>query len=62
MLPDDWYIDFNVVNKVAFFGLTSSPKQYIHRWYGESLAQKLIEGYPVEFTKMKFSDGGGLVI
>jgi hypothetical protein len=62
MLPNDWYIDFNVVNQVPFFSLNQYNNPYMHRWYGESIAQSLIADYPVEFTKIKFTESGELVL
>lgn len=62
MLPEGWRIDFHVVNLVPFFTLKNYPNEYVYKWYGESITQRLLAGYPVEFSKMKFTESGEVVL
>lgn len=62
MLPEEWYVDFHVVNQVAFFTIKSYPNEYMCRWYGESITLRLLAGYSLEFTKMQFTESGEIIL
>lgn len=62
MLSEDWYIDFHIVNKVPIFTLKNYPNEYMYRWYGDTITLNLLAGYPIEFTKMQFTDSGEIVL
>lgn len=62
MLPLDWYINFHVIDKIAFFELKNFKDYYMCRWYGDCIILKLLAGYPIEFTKMQFTDNGERIL
>ena len=62
MLPEDWYIDFHVVNKVSFFTIKNYSNEHMCRWFGEAITLNLLAGYPIEFTKMQFTESGEIVL
>ena len=62
MLSEDWYIDFHIVNKVPIFTLKNYPNEYMYRWYGDTITLNLLAGYPIEFTKMQFTESGEIVL
>lgn len=62
MLPEGWYIDFHTVNQIPFFSLRNYPNEYMYRWFGECITLRLLAGYPIEFTKMQFTESGELVL
>jgi hypothetical protein len=62
MLPEEWYIDFHVVNQASFFELKNFQDYYMSRWFGEAITLRLLSGYSIEFTKMQFTEDGKLVV
>lgn len=56
------YLSFYVIEGKPYFEFKQYPNSYYHQWYGEAISLRLLEGYPVEFTKMQFTEDGNIVL